>query len=132
MLKRRSRSTDNTGTIATGRILVGGVSGLLLTIGLTFSAALAVTREILPQNSTIWLGPGIILVSAFFTALIAARANRKKLLCGLFAALFYGAGMMICGLLLFTAPMELGRLMLSLAALLVGMLLGVFVSGMRA
>ena len=131
MLKKRSRSSENTGTIRSGRIFAGGVFGLLLTIALTFSAALAVTREVLPQNCTTWLGPVIILVSAFFSALTAAHSNRKKLLCGLFAAMLYSSGMMICGLLLFTAPMQFGRMMLSLAALLVGMLLGVFVSGMK-
>ena len=86
MLKKRSRSSENTGTIRSGRIFAGGVFGLLLTIALTFSAALAVTREVLSQNCTTWLGPVIIFVSAFFSALTAAHSNRKKLLCGLFAA----------------------------------------------
>ncbi len=131
MLKKRSRSSDNNGTISAGRIFVGGVVGFVLTMVLTFSAALAVTREVLPQNSTMWVGPVIILVSAFFAALLASHSNRKKLLCGLFAALIYGSGMMICGLILFTAPMQISRVMLSLAALLIGALLGAFVSGMR-
>lgn len=131
MLKKRNRSSDNTGTIAAGRIFAGGMLGLLLTMVLTFCGALAVTREVLPQNSTSWLGPVIILVSAFFAALLATHSNQKKLLCGLFAALLYGSGMMICGLLLFTAPMQFGRMLLSLGVLLAGMLLGVFVSGMR-
>ena len=89
------------------------------------------TREVLPLSNTQWLGPVIILVSAFFAALFATRSNRKKLICGLLAALLYGSGMMICGLLLFSAPMQFGRMLLSLAALLAGTMLGVFVSGMR-
>lgn len=131
MLKKRNRPSDNTGNIAAGRIIAGGILGFLLTVVLTFSAALSMTREVLPLSNTQWLGPVIILVSAFFAALFATRSNRKKLICGMLAALLYGSGMMICGLLLFSAPMQFGRMLLSLAALLAGTMLGVFVSGMR-
>ena len=131
MLKKRNLTTDKNEHIAAGRIIAGGILGFLLTVVLTVVAALAVTKEALPMSSTQWLGSVIILISSFFAALFATRSNRKKLICGFLAALLYGSGMMICCMLLFSAPMQFGRMLLSLAALVAGTMMGVVVSGMR-
>jgi len=131
MLKKRSRSSDNSDPIRAGRIFAGGILGFLVTVMLTFFAAFAVSREVLPVSITKWLGPVIILFSSFIASLLASRANRKKLICGLLAASLYGSVMIICGLMVFSAPMQPGRMLLSLAVLLGGMMLGVFTSGMR-
>ena len=130
MSKKRSRTSEKSNSPALGKILAGGIAGLILTMLLTFAAAFAVSKEMLSPESSHWLGPVIIAVSAFFAAWLAARRNSKKLVCGLLSALLYGSAMMICGLLLFSAPMKAGRLALSLVALLLGTLAGVFLSGM--
>ena len=124
----KTRNADDRG-ISSGRILLGGVVGIVLTLVLTFGAALALSRELLPLRACNWLGPLIIGLSAFFTAWTAARRNSKKLICGLLAAVLYGCGMMIAGLLLFSTPMQTGRLLLSMGALLLGGFGGVFSSG---
>jgi len=131
MSKKRNKPSDQGPALRGGKILFSGLIGLVLTTLLTFSAALAITRELLPLECTKWMGTVIVGLSAFFTAVIASRRNGKKLLCGLLSALVYGSGMLICGLLLFSAPMEMGRMLLSLAALLAGTIAGVFISGMQ-
>ena len=118
--------------VTSGKILIGGVLGLILTVILTFGAAIALNREVLPLDACSWLGPVIIALSAFFAALVAAGNNGKKLLCGLLAAVLYGSGLMVAGLLLFSTAMQPGRLALSVGALLMGGFVGVFCAGMRA
>ena len=118
--------------VTSGKILIGGVLGLILTVILTFGAAIALNREVLPLDACSWLGPVIIALSSFFAALTAAGNNGKKLLCGLLAAVLYGSGLMIAGLLLFSTTMQPGRLTLSVGALLLGGFVGVFCAGMRA
>ena len=118
--------------ISSGKILLGGLLGLFLTVLLTFGAAIALNREVLPLDACSWLGPVIIALSSFFAALTAAGNNGKKLLCGLLAAILYGSGLMIAGLLLFSTTMQPGRLALSVSALLIGGFIGVFCAGMRA
>ena len=118
--------------VASGKILIGGVLGLVLTVILTFGAAIALSREVLPLDACSWIGPVIIAVSAFFAAWTAAGNNGKKLVCGLLAAVLYGSGLMIAGLLLFSTSMQPGRLALSVGALLFGGFGGVFSAGMRA
>ena len=118
--------------VTSGKILIGGVLGLILTVILTFGAAIALNREVLPLDACSWLGPVIIALSSFFAALTAAGNNGKKLLCGLLAAILYGSGLMIAGLLLFSTTMQPGRLALSVGALLLGGFIGVFCAGMRA
>ena len=118
--------------ISSGKILLGGLLGLFLTVLLTFGAAIVLSREVLPLDACSWLGPVIIALSSFFAALTAAGNNGKKLLCGLLAAILYGSGLMIAGLLLFSTTMQPGRLALSVGALLLGGFVGVFCAGMRA
>ena len=118
--------------VTSGKILIGGVLGLILTVILTFGAAIALNREVLPLDACSGLGPVIIALSSFFAALTAAGNNGKKLLCGLLAAILYGSGLMIAGLLLFSTTMQPGRLALSVGALLLGGFVGVFCAGMRA
>ena len=118
--------------VASGKILIGGVLGLILTVILTFGAAIALNREVLSLDACSWLGPVIIALSSFFAALVAAGNNGKKLMCGLLAAVLYGSGLMIAGLLLFSTTMQPGRLALSVGALLLGGFVGVFCAGMRA
>ncbi len=125
----KTRNADEHG-MSSGKILVGGVLGMVLTLVLTFGAALALSRELLPLSACGWLGPVIIGLSSFFSAWAAARKNGKKLMCGLLAAAIYGSGLMIAGLLLFSAPMQTGRLVLSLGALLLGGFGGVFSAGL--
>ena len=117
--------------VTSGKILIGGVLGLILTVILTFGAAIALNREVLPLDACSWLGPVIIALSSFFAALVAAGNNGKKLLCGLLAAVLYGSGLMVAGLL-FSTTMQPGRLALSVGALLLGGFVGVFCAGMRA
>lgn len=130
MSKKRSRTSEKNSNLSPGKILAGGIAGLILTAALTFAAAFAISKEMLPLKSCSWLGPVIIVLSAFLSAWLSAHRNSKKLICGLLSALLYGSAMMICGLLLFSSPMKAGRLMLSLASLLLGALAGVFLSGM--
>ena len=118
--------------ISSGKILLGGLLGLFLTVLLTFGAAIALNREVLPLDACSWLGPVIIALSSFFAALVSAGNNGKKLLCGLLAAVLYGSGLMVAGLLLFSTTMQPGRLALSVGALLMGGFVGVFCAGMRA
>lgn len=125
----KTRNADDR-SISSGRILWGGIIGILLTLVLTFGGALALSRELLPLSACSWIGPVIIALSAFFAAWTAARRNSKKLMCGLLAAVLYGCGMMIAGLLLFSSPMQTGRLLLSLGALLLGGFGGVFSAGL--
>ena len=56
-------------------------------------------------------------------------AHHPTALRGLLAAVLYGCGMMIAGLLLFSTPMQTGRLLLSMGALLLGGFGGVFSAG---
>lgn len=121
----KTRNADDRG-ISSGRILFGSIMGIVLTLALTFVAALVLSRELLPLRACSWLGPLIIGLAAFFSAWTAARRNSKKLMCGLLAAVLYGCGMMIAGLLLFSTPMQTGRLMLSAGSLLLGGFGGVF------
>lgn len=125
----KTRNADDRG-ISSGRILFGSIMGIVLTLALTFGAALVLSRELLPLRACSWLGPLIIGLAAFFSAWTAARRNSKKLMCGLLAAVLYGCGMMIAGLLLFSTPMQTGRLMLSAGALLLGGFGGVFTAGL--
>ena len=127
----KTRNTEAR-AISSGKILLGGILGLFLTVLLTFGAAIALNREVLPLHACSWLGPVIIALSSFFAALTAAGNNGKKLLCGLLAAVLYGSGLMVAGLLLFSTTMQPGRLALSVGALLMGGFVGVFCAGMRA
>ena len=77
------------------------------------------------------MGPVIIALSALCSSCIAARRNCKKLVCGLLAAAVYGLALMICGMLLFSAPMKASRLALSAGALLLGALGGVVLAAFR-
>lgn len=125
----KTRNADDRG-ISSGRILFGSIMGIVLTLALTFGAALVLSRELLPLRACSWLGLLIIGLAAFFSAWTAARRNSKKLMCGLLAAVLYGCGMMIAGLLLFSTPMQTGRLMLSAGSLLLGGFGGVFTAGL--
>lgn len=116
--------------VSSGRIVAGGIVGILLTLVLTFGAAIALTREILPLAACRWLGPVIIGLSAFFSAWSASCKNGKKLMCGLLAAVLYVSVLMLAGLFMFSAPMKPLRLVLSVAAALLGGLGGVFSAGL--
>lgn len=131
MARKRNRAAETAGTCSTGKILFGGFAGLFLTLLLTFSAALAISHEVMPITYSAWLGPVIIVLSAFLAAWLSARRNGKKLLCGLLAAILYGSAMMVCGMLLFSSPMKFGRLLLSAGALLLGAFGGVVLSGLQ-
>lgn len=131
MSKKRSRTTEQNTGIAAGRVIFGGIAGVILTVILTFFASWAVSNEWIPLSFCGWLGPVILVISAFFASLMAAGRNGKKLICGLLCAGFLGSLLLICGLLLFSSPMRPGRLALSVGALLVGTLGGVLLSGLR-
>ena len=131
MGKKRNRTAEPVGGLSLMGILLGGAAGLLLTVILIFAASWAMSREQLPMSSCSWLGPAIIGISAFFSAWIAACQPCKKMLHGLLAALLYGLILLICGMLLFSAPMQVGRLLISAAALAIGGIGGVLLSGLR-
>ena len=129
--KRNSRMAEPDGGFSLVRLAVGTFFGLLLTVLLTFSASVAMNRELLPMESCRWLGPVLIGVSAFFSAWIAAKHPCKKLLHGLLAAFLYGLALLIGGMLLFSSPMQVGRMLISMGALAVGAVTGVFVASFR-
>ncbi|MBR5536314.1 MAG: hypothetical protein IKU58_00250 [Clostridia bacterium] len=115
--------------ILPGRIVTGSVFGITGTLALTLLAALALHGELLKLEACRWLGPMILAVSALLCAWFAALKNRKKLMCGLLSVMLYGSVLMIGGMLLFSAPMQAGRLALSVGAMLVGGLAGAILSG---
>lgn len=131
MYKKRGSPSDNGSSIAAVRIVAGGLFGFVLTCLLTYFSALGITKEMLAADCTGWLGPVIILLSGMFCAIVSTKANGKKLVCALLASLLYGSVMIICGLLLFSAPMQIRRMMLSLSALLAGTFAGVLISSLR-
>ena len=117
--------------VSFGRILAGGILGMILTLLLTFMAAFALSREWLSTDACSWIGPCILAVSACLCTWTAAAKNGKKMMSGMAAALLYGSALMIAGMLVFSAPMQHGRLALSATALLAGGLGGIVASGMR-
>lgn len=132
MLKKRIKTTEQVSGWPVGHLLFSGLAGLFTTALLTIGAALLLHRELLPLTACDWLGPVIIAISSLFTAWLSARHNGKKLLCGLVSAGLYGLALFICGMLLFSAPMAAGRMLLSVGALFLGMLGGVVLSAMGA
>ena len=88
-------------------------------------------RRKLSENSVLVRGVNQAW-DAGLVVVVAAGNNGKKLLCGLLAAVLYGSGLMVAGLLLFSTAMQPGRLALSVGALLLGGFVGVFCAGMRA
>ncbi len=110
------------------RIVLSGLFGIFMTALLTIGGAFLLQREVLPLTCCRWLGPVIVALSAFCTGWLSARRNDKKLICGLLAALLYGLCLFICGMLLFSAPMQPARLGLSFGALLAGTILAVVLS----
>ncbi len=110
------------------RILFSGILGVVLTFLLTLGAAILLQREILPISGCRWLGPVIVALSSICAAWVSARRNDKKLLCGFVTVCIYGLSLVICGMLTFSAPMEPGRLTLTLGVLLGGAVIGVVLS----
>ena len=131
MPRNRTGTSEQNKSISFGPILAGGLTGLLLTGLFTFSAAVLLHLELLPVTVCNWLGPVIIALSSLIAAWSAARARAKKLLLGLLSAGFYGLALVICGLVLFSAPIHSGRMLLSTGALLLGMLGGIVLSALR-
>ena len=131
MPRNRTGTSEQNKSISFGPILAGGLTGLLLTGLFTFSAAVLLHLELLPVTVCNWLGPVIIALSSLIAAWSAARARAKKLLLGLLSAGFYGLALVICGMLLFSAPIHSGRMLLSTGALLLGMLGGIVLSALR-
>lgn len=131
MLKNRNRTSERALRLPFGQTLMGGLAGLLLTGLLTFLSAVLLHKALLPIAACNWLGLVIIALSSLCSAWLTARHNAKKLLCGLLSAGIYGLGLVICGMLLFSSPMQSGRMLLSAGALLLGMLGGVVLSALR-
>ncbi len=131
MSKKRTRTSEQTSVISAGKILFGGISGILLTVMLTFLASLAISNEWIPLAFCDWMGPIILAISAFLACLIAAGKNGKKLISGMLCAGLLGALLLICGLFLFSTPMRPAKMILSLGALLIGTFCGVVFSGLR-
>ena len=131
MSKNRKRISEQSTVISAGKVLFGGIAGILLTMILTFLAAVAISNEWIPLAFCDWLGPVILAISAFLSCLIATGRNGKKLISGMLCAAILGTLLVICGLLLFSTPMRPAKMALSLGALLVGTLCGVLFSGLR-
>lgn len=129
MLNNQKRKSEQTGLPVT-KIIFTSLMGLMMTTGLTFLAAILLHREILPLTVCTWLGPVILALSSLLSTWLAVRHNGKKLLCGLLSAGIYGLALVICGMLLFSTPMQPGRMILSAGALLFGMLGGVVLSAL--
>lgn len=129
MLNYQKRKSEQTG-LPISKVIFTSLMGLLLTAGLTFLAAILLHREILPLTVCGWLGPVILTLSSLLSTWLAVRRNGKKLLYGLLSAGIYGLALMICGMLLFSTPMQPGRMALSAGALLLGMLGGVVLSAL--
>lgn len=130
MLNNRNRTCEKSPVFPVGRTVFTSLTGLLLTGLLTFGAALLLYQEILPVTVCGWMGPLIIALSAFCSSWLTARHSPKKLLCGLLSAGIYGLALVICGMLLFSTPMQPGRMILSAGALFAGMLGGVVLSAL--
>lgn len=131
MHKKRARTSEQPTVISSGKILFGGIAGILFTVMLTFLAALAISNEWIPLAFCNWLGPSILAISAFLACLIATGKNGKKLISGMLCAGLLGALLLIYGLLLFSTPMRPAKMALSLGALLLGTVCGVVFSGLR-
>ena len=129
MSVKRSRSTEN-GGFQIGRLIWGGLIGIVLMLLLIFAASYAISREWLPFESP-WLAPVTGAVSAFFSACVATRHNSKKLLCGLISANLAWLTVLICGMLLFSAPMASGRLVLTTVTVQLGAFSGAVLSGLK-
>lgn len=131
MPKKRARTSEQPTVISAGKILFGGIAGILFTVMLTFLASLAISNEWIPLSFCDWLGPIILAISAFLACLIATGKNGKKLISGMLCAGILGALLLICGLLLFSTPMRPAKMILSLGALVLGTIAGVVFSGLR-
>jgi len=131
MSKKRNRTTEQNTGVSGGRILTGGIAGIICTLILTFLASVSVSNEWISLAACQWLGQVILAVSAFFACLIATGNNGKKLISGLLCAGLYAALLLIVGLLLFSQPMRGSKLLFSAAALLFGTIGGILLSGFR-
>lgn len=130
MPKTRCPSSEKPG-MSPGRLAAGCLLGLLLTLLLTLGAALLLQKELLPLTACAWLGPAIFAVSAFACVLFSANHNGKKMLCGILSAGLYGLSLMIGCMLAFSQPMCSERIIVSVAAMLVGTVVGVVLSAVR-
>lgn len=131
MSKKRNKTSEQTTVISTGRVLLGGVIGIFLTVLLTLFASFAISSEWIPLTFCDWLGPVILAISAFLSCLIATGRNGRKLISGMLCAGLLAALLLLCGLLLYSTPMHPAKMLLSLSALLVGTIGGVLFSGLR-
>ena len=131
MAKKRNRTTEQSSVISPGRIFFGGITGIILTVILTFLASVAISNEWIPLTFCDWLGPVILAVSAFPACLLATGRNGKKLVSGMLCAGILGALLLLCGLFLFSTPMRPAKMAFSLLGLLIGTLGGVLFSGLR-
>ena len=131
MSKKRNRASESANCISAGKIVFGGITGIFFTVALTLLAALAISNEWIPLAFCNWLGPAILAISSFLACMLATGHNGKKLISGMLCAGLLGALLLLCGLLLFSTPMRPAKMVLSLAALFVGTICGVFFSGLR-
>lgn len=130
MLKKQNKTSERASGLPVGQTIMGGLAGLFLTGLLTFLSAVLLHKELLPLSVCNWLGLVIIALSSLCSAWLTARHNAKKLICGLLSSGIYGLGLVICGMLLFSSPMQSGRMLLSTGALVLGMLGGVVLSAL--
>lgn len=128
--KQRSRG-ENDRNINLRRVILGMVMGLVVCLLLLLIAAWFVNREKLTMEAAPWISAVIAAVSAFSAGYIAAWHNRKKLLCGLLASNFAWLLLLICGMLLFSAPMASERLAINTAAIQLGAFGSAVLSGLR-
>ncbi len=131
-MSRNCVRTGGNAGISVKRILWSALLGAAISFFLTLGASLLLQREVLPLTSSCWLGPVIVAISAFITGWISSKNREKKMLCGLLSAIVYGLLLVICGMVLFSAPMQAQRMTLSAAALVGGCLGGIVLSAARA
>ena len=128
--KQRSRG-ETMKNMDIRRVISGTVIGLAVCMMLLFAASWFLNREKLSVETAPWISAVVALAAAFSAGYIAARHNGKKLLCGLLAANSAWLLLLICGMLLFSAPMESERLVVNTAAIQLGAFGSAVLSGLR-
>lgn len=128
MKQKQSRREGDAG-LSPGKLLLCGLLGCVLMLALTFFCAWLISRELLPLEQCKLFGLAIVLLGTVFAAFLASRRGGRKLLQGGVTAAVSFLLLLICGMLLFTGSIDVGRLVLSCVVTAVGGIGGAFLAG---
>lgn len=128
MKQKQSRREGETG-LSPGKLLLCGVLGCTWMLALTFFCAWLISRELLPLEQCKLFGLAIVLIGTATSSFLASRNGGRKLLQGSVTAAISFLLLLICGMLLFSGGVDVGRLALSGLMTVAGGMGGAFLAG---